>query len=94
VKSTLRIVAAILFFATIGFWAATGANRGWTKTSVPQKVSDPVTGIDGLSYRKKFVPGVDFLAVITAASLTLAGISFLFRTKSGQTHPTNKPTDH
>jgi hypothetical protein len=93
VKSTLRLVAAILFLATIGFWAATGANHGWTKTSVPQKVADPVTGIEGVTYEKKFVPGVDFLAVITAASLALAGASFFFRTKSGQTHQTNKPTN-
>jgi hypothetical protein len=93
VKPTLRLIAAMLFFATIGFWAATGANRGWTKTSVPQKVADPVTGIEGVTYQKKFVPGVDFLAVVTIASLGLVGASFLFRTKSGQTHQTNKATN-
>lgn len=92
-KSTLRLLAAILLLATIGFWAVTGANRGWTKTSVPQKVVDPVTGIEGVTYQKKFIPGVDFLAIITAASLALAGVSFLFRTKSGETHQTNKPTN-
>lgn len=91
-KSTLRMIAAILFLATIGFWVATGANRGWTKTSVPQKVADPVTGIEGVNYEKKFVPGVDLLAVVTAVSLALVGASFLFRIKI-RPNPSNEQTN-
>ena len=30
-------------------WLVTGANRGWTKTSVPVKTLDPVTEIEGIS---------------------------------------------
>jgi hypothetical protein len=58
-----------------------GGNRGWTKTSVPVKIVDEVTGIEGVTYQKKFVPGVDFLALAVGAAAVLAGASFLFRTK-------------
>jgi hypothetical protein len=82
VRTTLRVLALILLLSAIGYWLATGANRGWTKTSVPKKVVDEVTGIEGQTYEKKFVPGVDFLAAVIVVSVVLAGVSFLFRTKS------------
>ena len=82
VKTILRTLALILLLGGIGFWLAAGANRGWTKTSVPRKIVDEVTGIEGQTYENKFVPGVDFLAAVVVVSLVLAGASFLFRTKS------------
>ena len=75
------MVAAILAAGSIIFWAAAGANRGWTKTSVPRKIADPVTGIEGVTYEKHFVPGVDFLGAALLGAGILAGASFLFRTK-------------
>ena len=81
-KSTLRLLAVGILLGAIGYWLATGANRGWTKTSVPIKTVDDVTGIEGVTYQKKFIPGVEFLAVAGAASVLCAGLSFLFRTKS------------
>jgi len=75
------MVAAILAAGSIIFWAAAGANRGWTKTSVPRKIADPVTGIEGVTYEKHFVPGVDFLGAALVGAGILAGASFLFRTK-------------
>ena len=80
-KKNLRIVAAILAVGSIIFWVAAGANRGWTKTSVPRKIPDPVTGIEGVTYDKHFVPGVDFLGATLFGAGVLAGSSFLFRTK-------------
>lgn len=80
-KRNLRIVALFLLLAAVGYWAATGANRGWTKTSVPTTIVDEVTGIEGVRYEKKFVPGVDFLAVAVIGAGVLAGASFLFRNK-------------
>jgi TRAP-type C4-dicarboxylate transport system permease small subunit len=87
VRKILRIAALILVLAAAGFWLASGANRGWTKTSVPIKTVDEVTGIEGVTYEKKFVPGVDFLAVGIGAAVLLAGVSFLFRTP---VRPTNQ----
>jgi hypothetical protein len=78
-KKALRIVAAILAAGSIIFWAVTGANRGWTKTSVPKTIVDQVTGIEGVSYEKHFVPGVDFLGAALLGAGVLTGASFLFR---------------
>ena len=85
-KSALRLLALAILLAAIGYWFATGANRGWTKTSVPIKTVDDVTGIEGVTYQKKFIPGVEFLAAAGAASVLCVGLSFLFRTNpSAQT---------
>jgi len=81
VKSTLRLLALAIFLGAIGWWLAAGANRGWTKNQVPIKTLDEVTGIEGVSYRKQFIPGVDFLAGGAGAAILCAGLSFLFRTK-------------
>jgi hypothetical protein len=89
-KKSLRIVAAILAVGSIIFWVAAGANRGWTKTSVPRKIVDEVTGIEGVSYKKHFVPGVDFLGAALVGAGILAGISMLVRTKSNDSQNENK----
>ena len=77
----LRAVAAILIMAAAGIWLAAGANRGWSKTSVPVKRTDEVTGITVDDYQKRFVPGIDFLGAALLGSGILAGASLLFRTK-------------
>jgi hypothetical protein len=82
VKRILRFLALVLFLGTIGYWAAAGANRGWTKTSVPKTIRDEVTGIEGVTYEKRFVPGLDFLMAGVVASLGFVGVTFFFRTKS------------
>jgi len=88
-KKILRILALLIVLATSITWLATGANRGWTKTSVQVKTLDEVTGIEGITYQKKFLPGVDFLAVAFGGATALFAASFLFRkpnTKSNQTN--------
>jgi hypothetical protein len=81
-KKILRWLAAILLVGSILFWAITGANRGWTKTSVPHKTVDEVTGIEGVAYEKKFVPGIDSLGAALVSAAILAGLSFLPGIKS------------
>lgn len=88
-RTALRALALVLFIGAMAYWAFEGANRGWTKTSVPKTIHDEVTGLDGVTYEKKFVPGVDFLAVMIAISAALVGVSFLFRTK-GSAHASNE----
>jgi hypothetical protein len=85
-EKTLRLIAALLVFGSVVFWAATGANRGWTKTSVPQKITDPTTGLEGVQWRHQFVPGVDFLGLAGLGAAALAGVSFFFR--KNQSHST------
>ena len=81
-KRTLRILALLIFAVALITWLATGANRGWTKTSVEVKTVDEVTGIEAHSYRKQFVPGVDFVAVAVLGAGLLAGTSLIFRNKN------------
>jgi hypothetical protein len=83
-KNVLRAVAAILTVAAAGMWLATGPNLGWTKTSVPVKRTDEVTGITVDDYQKRFVPGIDFLGAALLGSGILTGASFLFRNKQTQ----------
>jgi len=78
-KRTLQMLAlAVVLMASVT-WLATGANRGWTKTSVAVKTLDPVTEIEGITYEKKFLPGVDFLGAALGGAALLAGASLFFR---------------
>jgi len=86
-QNSLRLLAAIVLLAAVGIWAATGASRGWTKTSVPKKTLDEVTGIEGVTYEKKFVPGLDFLAAAVFGAGILAATSLLVRDKKTGKQP-------
>ena len=78
-KKVLRTLAWLLLVAALALWVGTGANRGWTKTSVPVKRTDEVTGLTVDDYQKRFVPGVDLLGAAVLGSGILAGASFLCR---------------
>jgi len=56
-KKTLQLLAVLVLLAAGITWLATGANRGWTKTSVPVKTLDEVTGIEGLTLKVRLKPG-------------------------------------
>ena len=87
-KKTLQLLAVLVLVVAGTTWLATGANRGWTKTSVAVKTLDPVTGIDGITYEKKFLPGVDFLGAAFGGAALLAGTSLFFRkTKTNKHQP-------
>ncbi|HOY59434.1 MAG TPA: hypothetical protein PK640_15035 [Verrucomicrobiota bacterium] len=84
-SKTLRILALVLALAAATTWLATGGNRGWTKTSVPVKTVDEITGLEAVSYDRRFVPGLDFLGAALLGASLLAGGSFLFRNKQTTT---------
>jgi hypothetical protein len=81
-KLALRSLAGVLVLSAGLFWLSAGANRGWTRTSIPVKTVDEITGIEGIDYRKQFVPGVDFLGLAVVTAGFLAGASFLIRHRS------------
>ena len=83
-KKILLILALVVVLAATITWLATGANRGWTKTSVPVKTLDEVTGIEGITYQSKFLPGMDFLGAAVIVAGTLAGSSLFFRNKNNK----------
>ncbi len=78
---TVRLIALFLGITALLAWFTTGANRGWTKTSVPKKTVDEVTGIVGEIYEPHFVPGVDFLGATALVCTILFGLSFLLPKK-------------
>jgi hypothetical protein len=84
-RLVIRTAAALLFLAALVSWVAAGANRGWTKTSVPVKRTDDVTGITVDDYQKRFVPGIDFLGAALLGSGILAGASLLIHSRQPQT---------
>lgn len=84
-RMLFRLFALFLFMAAMVLWLAAGANRGWTKTTVPVKRTDEITGITVDDYQKRFVPGVDFLGAALLGSAILAGASFLIRKSQTQT---------
>jgi hypothetical protein len=84
-KRALRILSATVLIGALALWLGTGGHHGWTRTSVPVRTLDAVTGIEGIDYRQRFVPGLDFLGVALLATGLLAGTSFLIRKPT--THP-------
>ena len=85
-KRFLQMSGLILALAAGLTWLALGANRGWTKTSVPVKTVDDVTGLEGITYQRRFVPGVDLLGGTWLVSATLLGLSLIFRKDKNQTN--------
>ena len=85
-KRSLRILALVVGLATLGVWLATGAHRGWTKTSVTVVEIEPVTGLENPVQKKQFVMGVELLGTGLATAAALMGLSLFFKPKS------NKPT--
>jgi len=81
-KKLLRIIAVAVALIATATWLATGASRGWTKTSVDKKTVDEVTGLEGITYEKRFVAGLDFLGGALLGAGVIAAVSFLFRSKS------------
>lgn len=88
-KRGLQILAAVVALGVVATWASLGAGRGWTKTEKQIKTVDEVTGLEGISYQKGFWPGVDFLGAGLIGAGVLAGVSFLFRSKSNTQHQHN-----
>lgn len=83
-RRILQTLAVVTILSGAVTWFVLGANRGWTKTSVPVTTVDEVTGIEAIAYEDRFLPGLDFLGAAVAAGGLIAGVS-LFLSKSQQT---------
>ena len=69
----LRVLAAALAVGGVGVWLATGAHRGWTRTSEVEIRRDEITGIDYPVRREKFTAGIEIpvAALVGAAALSV-----------------------
>jgi hypothetical protein len=76
-RKVLRVSALFAAIVVAALWFFGGANLGWTKDSVSHPEKDPVTGLEAQVIEKRWVPGVDFLAMGLAAAAALVGASFL-----------------
>lgn len=85
VRLGLRVTATLLLLGVVGFWAAKGAHTGWSMNQVPVKQTDEITGIEFVTYEKRFVPGVEFLGGGAGLAAGLFAVSLLFKRKSTQT---------
>jgi len=90
-KKTLRMIAALLMIGSIAFWTGAGANHGWTKRYVPTKIKDEVTGLEGVRWQRRFVPGIDFLGATWLGAGALTALSFRFRRNKGNPQIETKP---
>ena len=83
-RQGLRLIAFVLLLGTAGFWAAKGAHRGWSQNQVPVKQTDEITGIEFVTYEKRFVPGLEFLAAGTGIAAGLFVVSFFVQRRTTQ----------
>ncbi len=80
-RKALLIVGIVLSLGGPAFWFAKGGNTGWTKTQVQETVVDPVTEIEQPVWKKRFVPGIDFLVAVDTVGLVLICGSLLLGRK-------------
>jgi len=78
-RDLLRILALTLIAVSLMAWLSLGPNLGWTKTSVTKWRQDPVTDLPGPVIEKRFVPGIDLLAICMVSAVVLFSISLLKR---------------
>jgi hypothetical protein len=79
ISKGLRILALAIALGFAGTWFALGANTGWTKTSVPVKAIDEITGIESQTWEEQFIPGLEFLGAGLLGATVIGGASFFFR---------------
>jgi len=74
-----RMLAGFFALFCFSFWAAAGWNRGWTKTQIPIKQVDEVTGIEFVTYKDHFMPGVELLSLGLFLCIVLFAITLIRR---------------
>lgn len=90
-RTALRIIALSVLFLGTAFWFFGGPNLGWTKTSVPVVLKDPVTEQEYTEWRQNFVPGVDFLALCGVGSAILAAAAWFMPARGSAVTPGHPP---
>ncbi len=74
-----RMLAGFLALFAFAFWAAAGWNKGWTKTQIPIAQTDEVTGIEFVTYKDHFAPGLELFGLALIFCMALFAITFIRR---------------
>jgi len=81
--ATFLLVLAILEALAAGaYWAATGANTGWTRNRVEVVTVDEITGLEARNWEDRFVPGIELLGVSLLGAAALVAVSLFIRKQS------------
>lgn len=80
-RTILRLAALFVVLVTLVLWLFGGPNTGFTKTSEMVKTIDPVTEQEIITWEKRFLPGVEFLAAGLLSGAMVFGASFFFGRK-------------
>ena len=78
-KMAVRAFAILLLVGTIAIWAGMGGTLGWTKTKIPVKHVDAVTGIEYVEYKSGLEPGVEFLALGIGSAVVIFAATLFVR---------------
>ena len=82
-RNAFRVLGVVTAVTVVAVWLASGANRGWTKTTTSEMLKDPVTEIEYPGPpQKKFSPGVEVLGSGLALSIVLVNASFFIKPKT------------
>lgn len=87
-----RMLAGVASLFLFAYWAAAGANRGWTKHQIATTEIEPITEIPHIVYKDHFMPGVELLGAGLFLCVLLFAITFI-RRKSAPTLR-NTPSRH
>ena len=83
-----NILLALALLEALGmsiFWAAKGANTGWTKTQIEVVTIDEVTGLEARNWEDRFVPGIELLGAGWLSGIALAGVALFIRKTTDST---------
>lgn len=74
-----RMLAGVASLFLFAYWAAAGANRGWTKHQIAELQIDEITEIKHLVYRDHYMPGIEVLGGGFFLCVLLFAITFIRR---------------
>jgi len=81
IRLILRLVSAFCLVFGIVYWSGKGAHTGWSMDRVPTTEVDEITGIEFITYKERFVPGIEWLGGAVGLAVLSFGLSFFFRNK-------------
>ena len=82
-RRAFRVLGVVTAVVVVAVWVASGANRGWTKTTTSEMLKDPVTEIEYPRPRQTiFSPGVEVLGSGLALAVVFVIASFFNKPKT------------